>query len=304
MKIDFRDFQLLDAVEFHGSFAAAADNLNRTRSAITQSIQKLEEQVNYPIFDRSSYRPTFTKEGRILLDRGRHILKQMQQLHSDLRLVQNGFESEFSIAFDDLLSCEGIYTLIKDFQKIAPNVSIRLHREVLNGTWDALSEGRATLILGAGGEPPPALPCDQSVLGSVSFVFAIAPHHPLAAHSENITAEDLAAYTSVVISDTATQLPKRSSGTFPGQPLFVVPNMDAKILAQVHGLGIGYLPLHRIEHLLSSGKLVLRSVPQLKNKAYLKMAWRTDTNSKILNWFLTQLENEEIRKKLFGNSNI
>lgn len=290
MRFDFKDFQILQAVEKYGTFAKAAEHLNRTPSAVTQSIQKLEHLIGFQIFDRSEYRPQMTKEGQLFMDRGRQILKQMERLEHDLNLIQKGWESEFCIAYDDLLSYPQIYPIIKEFQKIAPSVSIRLYREVMNGSWDALSHNRVSLAIGASGEPPLGLPCAQKALGSINFVFAVAANHPLASIEKAIPKEEIALYHSVVISDTSQHLPVRSSGMISGQPILYVPDMDAKIQAQVQGLGVGYLPLHRIRHLLKKGLLLEKQVDNLKSKVQLKMAWRTDTHSQILDWFLGRFE--------------
>lgn len=300
MKFDFKDFQILQAIEKYGTFAKAAEHLNRTPSAVTQSIQKLEHLIGFQIFDRSEYRPRMTKEGQLFMDRGRQILKQMDRLEYDLHLIQKGWESEFFIAYDDLLSYTKLFPLIKEFQKIAPNVSIRLYREVLNGCWDALSHNRVILAIGASGEPPIGLPCAQKSLGSTSFVFAVAAHHPLSSISGSLSKEEIALHHSVVISDTSQYLPPRSSGTISGQPIIYVPDMDAKIQAQLQGLGVGYLPRHRVNHLLKSGALIERTVDNLKSKVHLKVAWRTDTHSKILDWFLHKLEKESVQKSLLG----
>lgn len=301
MKFDIKDIQLLDTIAQTGTLTKASEVLHRTPSAITQSVKKLEEQLGFQLFDRSGYRLMLTQEGRLFLERGRLMLKQMERLEYDLKLIRQGWESEFSIAYDDLLSIEGIYALIKEFQTIAPNVSIRISREVLNGCWDALFLNRATLAIGASNEPPIELPCAQKTLCSIHFVFAVAPHHPLAKCSEPISREDISNYNSIVVSDTSQHLAIRSSGIFPMQPIIVVPSMAAKISAQVYGLGVGYLPLHRIEHLLHTGELVeLKVSEHLKSKAILKTVWRTDSNSEILKWFLDKLNNESILSRFLG----
>lgn len=304
MKFDCRDFQLLDAIHRLGTFAKAAEHLNRTPSAITQSVQKLEDLLGFSLFDRSGYRPTISSEGLLFLERGRQILKQRDRLEFDLQQIHHGWGSEFSIAYDDLISIDSLFLLIKRFQTIAPSVTIRLHREVLNGCWDALNHHRATLAIGASGEPPIGLPCAQKNLGSACFVFAVAPHHPLSAYKDPLIKDEIATHTCIVVSDTSEHLPARTSGIFQGQPILVVPTMDAKIQAQVQGLGVGYLPRHRVEHLLKKGDLIERSVDNLKSETYLKTAWRTDVKSPTLDWFLEQLDKEEILDHLLPKQSL
>jgi DNA-binding transcriptional LysR family regulator len=301
MKIEFNDLQLLDLIEKEGSFSKAAEKIHRTRSAITQSIQKLEEQLGYPVFDRSQHKIQFSSEGRFLLEKGRHILRQMEQLKEDVTILEQGYEAEFSIAYDDIISFEAILSLIQDFQAaISPSISIRLHREVLNGVWDALVQNRATLAIGATGDPPVGLPCSQKMLGHTTFVFAISPKHPLAKETKSLTIEDLASTCSIVTPDTSQQLGKRSGGTFPGQTIIRVPNMDAKIQAHVQGVGVGYLPKHRIKNHLARGLLVEKNTPNPRAKVFLNTAWRTDAPSKILAWFLEHLEKEGVKERLFS----
>lgn len=299
MKYDLKDFQLLEAIYECGSFAKAAEQLHRTPSAVTQHIQKLEQLLDFEVFDRTSYRPTLTKKGQLFLERGRQILKYIHRLDHDLKLIKKGWESEFAISYDDLIAVEGVYSIIQRFQKIAPHVTLRLHREVLNGCWDALLQNRSTLVIGASGEPPMGLPSDQKTIGEVNFIFVVAPQHPLAKIPDPISKEEIIRFHSVVISDTSVQLPIRSSGILPEQPILLVPNLDAKIRAQALGLGVGYLPKHRILELLNQGKLVEKKVNQQKSKTHLKMAWRTDTQSQVLKWFLHELNKKNVQKALF-----
>jgi len=300
MNLEFRDFVLLEAIDHHGSFSAAAHALGRTRSAITQHIHKLEDQLRIQIFDRASYRPQFTPEGRLVLDRGRPILRQLEHLKGDLNLMGKGWEAEFSLAVDDLLDYRPFYPLIQEFQRQAPGVEIRLYREVLNGTWEALLKSKALLAIGVTNEPPLGFPVDQMELGNVSFVFAISPSHPLAKAPEPLTLEALREAYSIVISDTSQHLMSRSTGIFSGQSVMVVPHMEAKIAAQVAGLGVGFVPRQRIQNQLSRGELIIRKVAKLKTQASLKIAWRRDTTSKALDWFLERLRLDTLQQHILG----
>jgi DNA-binding transcriptional LysR family regulator len=301
MNFDLKDIEVLGAIIEQGSFTKAATTLYRTPSAITQTIKKLELELGFVIFDRDSYRPSLTSQGRLFWERGRTILKQMQRLKHDIRFIEQGFGTEFSIAYDDLIASEKIIDLIKKFQKVAPNVTIRLHREVMNGCWDALFQNRASLAIGASHIPPEGLPCSQKELGTISWIFAISPSHPLAFIKEPISREDISQYHSIVVSDTSRQLPSsQSSGIFSGQVTIVVPSMDAKILAHVQGLGVGYLPRHRILNLLEDGCLIERKVAEkLKDKVHLKTAWRTDAYNQTMDWFLEELDKQESQNCLF-----
>ena len=120
---------------------------------------------------------------------------------------------------------------------------LKLSREVLGGAWDALAEGRADLVLGAPGDAPPGGGYRLRVLADMTSVFAVAPTHPLALAREPLTEAQIGAHRGVVAADSSRRLPPRSLGTLSGQQTLTVPDLDAKLAAQVAGLGCGYLPL-------------------------------------------------------------
>src|SRR5690606_40300491 len=67
-------FQILDAIDRRGSFAAAAEELGKVASALSYSIQKHEQALGVSLFVRAGRRSVFTPVGRLLLERGRAIL--------------------------------------------------------------------------------------------------------------------------------------------------------------------------------------------------------------------------------------
>ncbi|MDW6005558.1 LysR family transcriptional regulator, partial [Vibrio mangrovi] len=71
---------ILDAIERRGSFAAAAHEMNRAPSSLSYQIQKLEQDLDIIIFDRSGHKASFTDAGRLLLDHGRRILSETDKL--------------------------------------------------------------------------------------------------------------------------------------------------------------------------------------------------------------------------------
>jgi len=292
MFVSHQDLILLETIDRTGSFTAAADFLNRTRSAITQAIKKLEEQVGFDIFDRTEYRPTFTEQGRNFLERARPVLSSMQILKRDISLIRDGWGAEIAISYDDILNTAPLYNMIAEFQQIAPRVSITLHREVMNGCWDSLLEERAILTIGITGEAPPGLAVHQIPLGSVDFVFVTAPSHPLAL-KESVTLEDVRQYPPIVIPDTSQRLDRRSSGILLSDTQILVPTMAEKIKAQLHGLGVGYLPRHLIQHHLDEGRLVMIPLKdQAPKRVPIKAAWLANHHSAALKWFVEHLKRD------------
>lgn len=70
--------------------------------------------------------------------------------------------------------------------------------------------------------------------------------------------------------------------------------MQAKIQAHIHGLGIGYLPLHLIHEYLNNKQLIIKKVEKTKPSGNFSIAWRLKKTGKALEWFLDKLKDAKV----------
>ncbi len=273
MRISLDALLVLDSISRNGSFASAGEELHRVPSAITYTIQKLEQDLDVKLFDRSGHRARLTEAGEALLREGRHLLRSASDLERRVRHVATGWESELRIAVDDLIPTERLYPMLKDFYREATGTRVRLTVEVLGGCWDALSSGRADMVVGAPGDAPPEGLFAVEPVGSFEFVFVVAPDHPLAAVPDPLRAQDILQHRAVSVADTSRSLPPRTSGLLDGQDALTVPTMRAKVAAQIAGLGAGYLPLLWASPHIAAGRLVRKEVEGAKAMTSVYLAW-------------------------------
>ena len=95
--------RVMDAIDRRGSFAAAADELGRVPSALSYTMQKLEEELDVVLFDRSGHRTKFTNVGRMLLERGRVLLEAADKLTTDAEALARGWETHLTIVTEALV---------------------------------------------------------------------------------------------------------------------------------------------------------------------------------------------------------
>lgn len=285
MKIDLDALATLDAIDQHGSFARAAEALHRVPSAVTYTVRKLEEGLGVALFDRSGHRARLTAAGDLLLKQGRELLQQAEALEARVRRTEQGWEARLVIAVDQIIPLERLYPLVLRFDALRCGTQIQFTHEIFGGTWDALIDRRADLAVGAPGEAPTGYGLATRRLADLPFVFAVAPHHPLAALPEPITAAQISPYRAVVAADSSRKLPARSGGVQPGQPTLVVPSLTAKLSAQVAGLGVGFLPDYLARGEAEAGRLVIRDVEVPRPPAQLSLAWRSGEGGPALQWF-------------------
>ncbi len=289
MRLTLDALLAIDAIDRRGSFAAAAQELHRVPSALTYTVQKLEEDLDVALFDRRGHRAKLTAAGRELLDEGRHLLRAAGDLEARVKRVATGWEAELRIAYDGLLPAAAMLGLARDFYAQNADTRLRFSAEVLGGGWDALASGRADLTIGASGEGPPGGGYQTRPLGEIDWEFAVAPDHPLARAREPLTRGDILAHRAVVVADSSRSLPPRTTGLLSGQDTLTISDAASKLQAQVMGLGVGYLPQCLAAAAAARGELVIKKTEEPKVSQMLHLAWRTAHRGKALRWFVEQV---------------
>lgn len=278
----------LDAIDRKGSFAAAADALFKVPSALSYTIQKLETDLDVMLFDRSRQKAQLTAAGKMVLEQGRHILKAAEALEDAVRQLETGWETKLTIAKDTIVPNAPLLSLLGEFTTLDKMTEVTLTEEVLGGGWEALQTGRAQIAVGVSGDLPKGQYHVVS-LGQAEFVFAVAPHHPLAACHDMITAEQIQPHTLIVVADSAISVPRQSSGLLDTRHQIRVMNMAAKIEAQKLGSGIGFLPRHLIQQELANNELLIKPISIPRANASLYLAWDKQLQGNALQWFSTKL---------------
>ncbi|HEX6703567.1 MAG TPA: LysR family transcriptional regulator [Albitalea sp.] len=304
---------MMDVIARTGSFAAAARELGKVPSALTYNVRQLEDALDVLLFDRRSRQAKLTAAGEELLNEGRRLLDQIDAVANRVKRVATGWETQLTVAVDGVLSrvtvfelCEAFFALRPPGAKIdgasGPGTRLRLRTEVLAGTWEALSSGQADLAIGVGMRPdhPPPAGVEVRALGEMPFVFAVAPHHPLAAYEGPIPEAELLRHRAVAVADSAQRLAPITVNLLPGQDVFTVASTQAKIEAQLRCLGCGWLPQPHTRELVATGRLVVKPTQRASQPARLGYAWRAGGSSEglALQWWLEQLESPTTRRAL------
>ncbi|MEO6564525.1 MAG: LysR family transcriptional regulator [Casimicrobiaceae bacterium] len=291
MPLSLEALAVLDAIDRRGSFAAAAVELDRVPSAITYTIRTLEDTLDVLLFDRRGHRARLTPAGRTLLDDGRRLLAAASETEARVRRVATGWETELRIAVDVLIPWSRILPLVAVFytecaDRQSAHTQLRLSREVLGGSWDALVDGRADFVIGAPGEPPSGGGYRLRTMAEMTSLFVVAPTHPLAQARAPLTEADIGRYRGVVAADSSRHLAPRSVGILSGQDTITVPDLDAKLAAQVAGLGCGTLPAPVAAAAIAAGRLVIKNTDGPCRSARVSAAWRTLRPGKALAWWI------------------
>ncbi len=290
LKLSLDALQILDAIDRRGSFAAAGKALHKVPSTISYTVSKLEEDLGVQLFDRVGPRAHLTPAGEALLEEGRHLLRAARELEMRVRRVASGWEAELTVAVDSMFVPALLAEDVRAFTAVAEQTRMRLISESLSGTWEALLDRRADLLVGAAGEGPSGGGYVVEPMGVVRFVFAVAPSHPLAAASEPLGREQLATHCAIAVADSARRLLPRTVGLLMGQETVTVPDMVSKFRLQCAGLGFGFLPEPYVQRAVAQGRLVIKQVEEPKPDETFWLAWRTGEEGAALKWWRERMQ--------------
>lgn len=292
------ELALLEAIRDTGSLSRAAARLGKAPSTVSHAARQLEERFDALLFDRRRYRLQLTPAGQLLAHEAARLMLDVSRLTQRVKQVAGGWEDRLWIVTDEVLEFETLVPVIQAFDALESGVTLRITHEVLTGTWDALREGRADLVVGATNEPPVIPGLRWFELGVMDWVFAVASRHPLAKAKEPLDRTAVSQHRSVVVADTSRRLDVRGYGVQGGQATLAVPSMRAKIEAQRQGLGVGWLPRDRVAGLLQRGDLVEKEMADPREPNQLFVAWRGDYQGRALDWWLNQLKNKRLATRL------
>jgi DNA-binding transcriptional LysR family regulator len=292
------DLALLEARRESGSLSRAAARLGKAPSTISHAARQLEARFDALLFDRRRYRLQLTPAGQLLVQEAARLALDVSRLTRRVKQIAGGWEDRLWIVTDELLEFETLVPVIRAFDALQSGVTLRVTHEVLGGTWDALRDGRADLVIGATNEPPLIAKLRWHELGALDWVFAVSPRHPLAKHKGALEREQIAAHRAVVVADTSRRADTRGYGVLGGQATLAVPSMRAKIEAQCEGLGAGWLPRERVQSLLKRGALVECRVADPREPNTLYAAWRGDHDGRALGWWIEQLKQPRLAARL------
>ncbi|MEZ9229814.1 LysR family transcriptional regulator [Vibrio amylolyticus] len=282
--------QILDALDREGSFASAATRVNRSVSAISYQIQKLEEELDVLILDRSGHRATFTKAGHFLLERGRILLDASDETVSALREIASGWEETLSISYDGIVGQEYVLELIKALSKSSVT-QFKAKEEILVGGWESLIQERTDVLISS--LPSNALPTSVKTkkIGEIEMAWVASKSSSILSEDNPMSDEVRRNYKIVAVADSAITAPKVTKNILYNQPVFTVGSMKDKLSAIKADMGVGTLPKHLIQSELKSGDLVEFG---LAKRVELLVAWKRAEMGKAKSMCIKKLESMSI----------
>jgi DNA-binding transcriptional LysR family regulator len=249
-KTSLEQWAVLAAVVDTGGFAQAAQTLNRSQSAVSYAVARLQESLGLPLLVIEGRKSVLTQHGHTLLARARPLLKDLDTLEQLARILQQGWESDLMLVVDAAYPRLKLLGIIAELQQSCPGTQIQLADVVLSGAEEVITAGSADIVVTS--RVPPGFLGDW--LLDVKFI-AVARHdHALFQIERPLTTDDLVRHVQAVVRDSGTTHP-RDEGWLGAERRFTVSSMEASLATLLAGLAYAWLPEHLLAEHLHSGSL-------------------------------------------------
>jgi len=166
-----------------GSFTKAAEELRYAQSTVTMQIQRLEEELGFPLFERIGRKSCLTPGGQNFLPKATQILRLLQEA-SALGTEPSQLKGTLRVGVLESLLFAGVLPVLPDFRREFPHVDISLKIGQASELLAQLKQNTLDMIYISGAlQNDPAL--ERCYQRREDLIFLAGADHPLA-RQENI----------------------------------------------------------------------------------------------------------------------
>ena len=251
-RLTLDQLRILVAVAETGSFSAAARRLGRVQSAISQSVQSLEDVLQVQLFSRGGKTPTLTEAGAALLEDARYLIRGAETLRARAQSMAEDVEPELTLAIDSMFPSTILMESLRGLSREFPNLPVTVFTEGLGGPEQRLRDGVARLgicVLLTAYES-----FETEFLTSLPAVAVVAADHPLAREPEPLTRDQLEPQVQLVLTD-RTPLTQSLRGGIFSRRIWRFADLQTRLEYLLAGFGWCNMPLNLVEEHIKAGRL-------------------------------------------------
>lgn len=226
-------------------YTRAADELFITQSALSKSIDNLERELGFPLFEKQGRNIKLTKYGQLFSN---HVTKATKEIEDSVSMIRNLLSPENGVvSFSSIftLGAEYMPNIIKDFSASHPNIKLLYYQESTTNILENVDSGN--IDFGFCGEfdreKYPDFECEPIMIEEL--VVIVPKDHPLAdrreIHFDEVINDTFIGYTgNTGIIHSLSNTLGRPIGGIEAPNIFYAANEDNTVAGLVRaGLGVG-----------------------------------------------------------------
>ncbi|MBC53173.1 MAG: transcriptional regulator [Gammaproteobacteria bacterium] len=260
-RISLEQWAAFKAVVDEGSFANAAEALNKSQSSVSYAIARLNELLPTPVLELAGRKAVLTREGKVMYRRASQLLAQAEAAEQTAQLLARGIESEIVLAIDGLLEPGQLIPVLDRFSLMYPMTRLRVLETQLSGTTEALLEKKADIVLGN------QVPVGHlgTPLKTIRMIAVAHPDHPLcqveADADAGINDWELRTWRQVVLRDSGTRR-EQDAGWLGSEQRWTVSHFSTTLKILRAGLAFAFVPYDWVAQDIEQGHLKIVPLSQ------------------------------------------
>lgn len=285
MDVSLRKLRYFVVVADELHFTHAATRLFITQQALSKQIHELEIQLGVSLFRRTRRSVELTEAGRVLLDRVRPVLIELQDAVATARLAGPGKIERLRVGFGTFAALELTSLILEEFKRLHPSVEVDMREYPLPDQTAGLADGWSDVSF-----IRPPLSAPNLVIQPVFVeprVLSVARSHPLGQRSDVDVRDVLGLTLSIGMSDDDKYRRfwglDRFRGSDPGLPLRGTSTNTEELQLVASGLACTVNPAAVARYLPHPevACIPIRGIPG----SVLAVAWRTGPVSVLVTNF-------------------
>ncbi|TVY11040.1 LysR family transcriptional regulator [Paenibacillus cremeus] len=198
--MDLKTLKTFQQIVKYGSFNRAAQDMNYVQSTVTMQIQKLESELGVQLLERGK-EIGLTEAGRLLYDQSIQIVKQMEQLQTNITDLKSGEAGHLRLGVTEPTASYRLPGILKTFMSMYPNIRIAVEISNTPVLSERILKGEVDMALCTAPELGMGTELYFEPLFQEEFVALLPGNHPLSLR-ERIEPEDLQGYRLLITSAT------------------------------------------------------------------------------------------------------
>ena len=243
MNITLRQLQVFVAASRARSFSEAADKLGISQPSLSGTIGKIETQLGFRLFDRTTRSLLLTADGRDLAAVAEDLVRDFEAALGGIAARSAGKRGRVSLAVLPSVAATILPDALGAFVKEFPEIDVTIHDVLQDRAVALLRNGVVDFAVTTQSASYPELQFDE--LGADPFYLVCKKNHPLA-RQKTVAWREIAAFPFIALSSTTSV--RRFADTAMGQselvirPRYEVEQILSAVTLVAAGLGITALP--------------------------------------------------------------
>ncbi len=143
--LDLDQLQSFCAIADCGSFTEAARRVNKTQSAVSMQIKRLEERLGHTLFSRDGRSVTLTHHGEVLYERARKMLRTNAEILDHFNDGDLAGSIRFGVPDDYAVRL--LPVILSSFQRTHPRIAVDVSCMASEQLLEGMKAGRYDLIV-------------------------------------------------------------------------------------------------------------------------------------------------------------